>query len=104
MGRRATTGQQSSLAKESPVNVSNFYQGFVFTDVSTRAEDGRYRARVAIVSLAASQTRSQRFIDLDLFSTHGEAINRGTAAAKAWIDTEVGKDSLSLPTNFAEFS
>ncbi len=79
------------------------YQGFVFTDVSTRTDDGRYRARVAIMSLGGSRTRSQRFIDLEIVPSEAAAIERITAVAQAWIDGEVGKDHLSLPTNFSEF-
>ena len=71
--------------------------------MSTRSEDGRYRARVAIVSLEGTRTRSQRFIDLDVYRTQEEALDRLTAAAKSWIDSETDKDRLSLPTNFSEF-
>ncbi len=79
------------------------YEDYVFTDVSTRTDDGRYRARVAIMSLNGSRTRSQRFIDLEVFATRDEAIERITRVAKAWIDSEVDKDKLALPTNFGEF-
>ncbi len=85
------------------MNSRNAYQGYVFTDVSTRTEDGRYPARVAIVSLDGSRTRSQRFIDLDIYPTQEEALDRLTAAAKRWIERETDKDRLSLPTNFSEF-
>ena len=79
------------------------YQGFVFTDCSTRTDDGRLRARVAIMSLEGTRTRSQRFIDLEVVPSQAAAIERITAVAKAWIDTEIDKDPLSLPTNFSEF-
>ncbi len=79
------------------------YQGFVFTDVSTRTDDGRYRPRVAIMSLEGTRTRSQRFIDLEVVRTEAEAIDRIRAAARNWIDTEMAVDRLSLPTNFSEF-
>ncbi len=85
------------------MNFRSVYQDYVFTDVSTRTDDGRYRARVAIMSLNGSRTRSQRFIDLEVFPTQDEAIERITLVAKAWIDSEVDKDRLSLPTNFGEF-
>lgn len=88
---------------DSAVKVQNSYQGFVFTDVSTRMDDGRFRARVAIVSLAGTRTRSQRFIDLEVYATQAEALDRVTVVARAWIDNEVGEDKLSLPTNFSEF-
>ena len=85
------------------MNSRHVYQGYAFTDVSTRTEDGRYRARVAIVSLEGTRTRSQRFIDLDVYRTQEEALDRLTAAAMSWIDSETDKDRLSLPTNFSEF-
>ena len=92
-----------ALPGTTPVNFRNVYQGFVFTDVSTRTDDGRYRARVAIMSLDGTRTRSQRFIDLEVFATQAEALDRLTLVAKAWIDNEVDKDKLSLPSNFAGF-
>ncbi len=85
------------------MNSRYVYQGYAFTDVSTRTEDGRYRARVAIVSLDGTRTRSQRFIDLDIYPTPEEALDRLSAAARRWIDSETDKDRLSLPTNFSEF-
>lgn len=85
------------------MNSRYVYQGYVFTDVSTRTEDGRYRARVAIISLDGTRTRSQRFIDLDVYSTQEEALDRLTVVAKRWIESETDKDRLSLPTNFSEF-
>lgn len=85
------------------VTFRSVYQGFVFTDCSTRTEDGRFRARVAIMSLEGTRTRSQRFIDLEIVPSQTAAIERITAVAQAWIDTEIDKDPLSLPTNFSEF-
>lgn len=85
------------------MNPRYVYQGYVFTDVSTRTDDGRYRARVAIISLAGTRTRSQRFIDLEVYPTQEAALERITVVAKAWIDSETDKDQLALPTNFSEF-
>ena len=79
------------------------YQGFVFADVSTHTDSGHYHARVAIMSLGATRTRSQRFIDLEVFATQTAAIERITAVARAWIDDEIGKDALALPTDFSAF-
>ena len=79
------------------------YNGFVFADVSTRTDSGHYRARVAIMSLDGTRTRSQRFIDLEVVATEAAAIERITAVAQAWIDNETGKDTLALPTDFSEF-
>ncbi len=84
-----------------PLDSRFVYQGYVFTDVSTRTDDGRYRARVAIISLDGTRTRSQRFIDLEVYPTQEAALNRVITLARSWIDTEINKDQLSLPTNFA---
>ncbi len=55
------------------------------------------------MSLDGTRTRSQRFIDLDIYRTQEEALDRLTAAAKMWIESETDKDRLSLPTNFSDF-
>jgi hypothetical protein len=83
------------------VNARGFYNGYTFADVSTPTEAGFYRARVAIMALTGTRTRSQRFIDLEVFRTQAEAHERVVAVAKAWIDENAGQDQLALPTNFA---
>ena len=79
------------------------YKGHTIADVSTRTESGRYRARAAIVALHGSQTRSQRFIDLETFATEAEAGERVLQVAMAWIDANGGQDRLALPTSFGTF-
>ena len=83
------------------MSARGIYKGYTFADVSTPAENGRYRARVAIMALDGAQTRSQRFIDLEVFSTLEEAGERVVAVARAWIDANAFKDQLALPTNFS---
>jgi len=77
------------------------YKGYTFADVSTALDNGRYRARVAIMALDGSRTRSQRFLDLEIFPTPEEAGERVVNVARAWIDANAGTDQLSLPTNFS---
>ena len=77
------------------------YKGYTFTDVSTPMEDGRYRARVAIMALDGTRTRSQRFIDLEVFRSSAEANERVVTVARAWIDANGATDTLALPTNFS---
>ena len=77
------------------------YKGYTFTDVSTTTDGGHYRARVAIMALDGTRTRSQRFIDLEIFRTSEEAQERVMAVARAWIDANDGADRLALPTNFS---
>ena len=83
------------------MNARGIYKGYTFADVSTPMENGRYRARVAILALDGTQTRSQRFIDLEVFPTLEEAGERVVTVARAWIDANEGHDQLALPTNFA---
>ncbi|MEO6363094.1 MAG: hypothetical protein ABIO71_07675 [Caldimonas sp.] len=77
------------------------YKGYTFADVSTPTDNGQFRARVAIMALDGTRTRSQRFVDLEVFRTAAEASERVAVVAKAWIDANAGRDPLALPTNFA---
>ena len=77
------------------------YKGYTFADVSTPTESGQYRARVAIMALDGARTRSQRFIDLEVFRTSVEANERVVTVARAWIDANADDDKLALPTNFS---
>jgi hypothetical protein len=83
------------------LSARGIYKGYTFADVSTPVENGRYRARVAIMALDGTQTRSQRFLDLEVFSSLEEAGERVVAVARAWIDANAFKDQLALPTNFS---
>lgn len=83
------------------MSARGIYRGYTFADVSTPVENGRYRARVAIMALDGSRTRSQRFLDLEVFSSLEEAGERVVAVARAWIDANAFKDQLALPTNFS---
>jgi hypothetical protein len=82
------------------LSAREIYKGYTFADVSTPLENGRYRARVAILALDGERTRSQRFIDLEVFKTREEANERIVTVARAWIDANAGRDQLALPTNF----
>ena len=83
------------------MSARGIYKGYTFADVSTPLDNGRYRARVAIMALDGTQTRSQRFLDLEIFSSAEEAGERVVAVARAWIDANAFKDQLALPTNFS---
>jgi hypothetical protein len=56
---------------------------------------------VAIMALDGTRTRSQRFIDLEIFRTRSEASQRIANVARAWIDANAGGDELALPTSFS---
>ena len=83
------------------VSATGIYKGYTFADVSTPLDNGRYRARVAIMAIDGTRTRSQRFLDLEVFANPEEAGERVVAVARAWIDANAGNDQLALPTNFA---
>ncbi|MDQ6638462.1 MAG: hypothetical protein M3Z15_02205 [Pseudomonadota bacterium] len=90
-----------SGSQEIGLSARGIYKGYTFTDVSTPMENGRYRARVAIMALDGTRTRSQRFIDLEVFDTLAEAGERVVTVARAWVDANAGRDNLALPTNFS---
>ena len=83
------------------MSARGIYKGYTFADVSTPTERGQYRARVAIMALDGTRTRSQRFLDLETFDTLAEASERVMAVAMAWIDANANSDQLALPTNFS---
>ncbi len=89
------------FAEEIRLSGREIYKGYTFADVSTPTEGGHYRARVAIMALDGMRTRSQRFIDLEIFRTSAEARERVMTVARAWIDANAGPDKLGLPTNFS---
>lgn len=89
-----------SRAPESPAP-EHTHKGYTLTDLTSQSDDGRFVARVAIVALGAGRTRSQRFLDLESFSSASEARNRALAAARSWIDAELANDRLALPSNFS---
>ena len=77
------------------------YKGHVFDDDTARTDDGRYRARVVLITVGNGRPRSQRFIDLETFVNEDDARQRALAAARAWIDEEEANDELALPTSLA---
>ena len=77
------------------------YKGYTYTDVTTRTDDGRYIARVAIMALDGSRTRSQRFLDLEIYATRDAAHERAEFAARAWIDANLDPERLELPSRFS---
>jgi len=89
--------------REIRLSARGIYKGYTFADVSTPMDNGRYRARVAIMALDGTRTRSQRFIDLEVFPTRAEAGERVVTVARAWIDANAGHDELALPSNFSPF-
>ncbi len=77
------------------------YKGYTVADVTTVTDNGHFRACAAIMSLGGERTRSQRFLDLEIFRTQEEAHARTMQVAKAWIDALPSSDHLALPSNFS---
>jgi hypothetical protein len=78
-----------------------FYRGYHLACISTQTDNGHYRARVAVMALDGERTRSQRFLDMETFGNEAEADERAIAGGKEWIDGQLHRERLDLPTNFA---
>ena len=62
------------------------YRNYVLSCQPMRQDDGRYQARVVITSLGGDQTRSQRFLDLQVFDSEETAIEHARRSGMEWID------------------
>ena len=49
------------------------YKGYLITSLTTMNEYGRYEARVCVIAVSNSRMRSQRFLDLEEFSSEAMA-------------------------------
>lgn len=63
-----------------------FYRGYVLSSNPMALAEGRFQARVAITALGGDKTRAQRFLDLDVFASHAEAVEQALRAGMDWID------------------
>ena len=70
------------------------YRDFAVCDLTTQTDDGRYKARAAVMPLSGSRTLFQRFLDFETFETKAEATARAHAGAGAWIDEELRRFAL----------
>ncbi len=68
------------------MTVRSFYRDYLLTCQPAPQPDGRYQARVVITSLAGDRTRSQRFLDLELFASEEAAIEHARQSGMEWID------------------
>lgn len=66
------------------------YKGYAFDDDTTTTADGRYRARVILVTVENGRAPAQRSIDLETFAKEDDTRQRAIAAAREWIDEEGG--------------
>jgi hypothetical protein len=104
LGEQCFSGEiRSRFDSEDILSHNHSYKGHAFDDDTAPTDDGRYRARVVLVTAGNGRPRSQRFIDLETFVKEDDARQRALAAARAWIDEEEANDKLSLPTGFGPF-
>jgi hypothetical protein len=68
----------------------HFHRDFMLSCSPTPTPDGRFQARVAITYLGGERTRSQRFLDLDVFDTAEAAIEHARRAGIEWVDLNYG--------------
>ena len=66
-----------------------FYRDHMLTCRPFATEDGRFQARVVISALGGLKTQAQRFIDLETFDTHDEAVAAARDAGMQWVDKDV---------------
>ena len=62
------------------------YRDHLLSCQPMRQDDGRYQARVVITSLGGNNTRSQRFLDLQVFDTEAAAIEHARRSGMDWVD------------------
>ena len=79
----------------------HFYRGYLFVELSTLVGKDEYRSRVAVVDGSGGSTSSQRFLDFEVFSDRARAQQRAFVGARAWIDAQLAKGSLSAASRLA---
>ena len=76
-----------------------FYRGYYLSAAATAEPDGGYRARVAVISLDGSRTRSQRFLDFGVFNAAPVADQHALHCGKEWIDGQIRAESYHVSTD-----
>jgi hypothetical protein len=68
--------------------------------MSIEVDGGRFQARVAVIALDGTRTRSQRFVDLEEYAGKAEADAHAIEGGKAWVDSQMQKEQLMGRTHF----
>ncbi|MDP9043474.1 MAG: hypothetical protein M3O01_01560 [Pseudomonadota bacterium] len=76
-------------------NYRFFHRDHLLSCRPFQQDDGRWQARVAIAALGGGKTRAQRFLDLDAFDSHDDAVAFAKEAGVAWVDRTLARQSLS---------
>ncbi len=70
-------------------NYRSFYRDHMLHCRPQTQDDGRFQARVAISSVGGLKTQAQRFLDLEMFDSHDEAVEHARLAGMEWVDKNV---------------
>ncbi len=73
----------------SPPTYQTLYHDHLLSFRPLVLDDGRYQARVAIAALGGIKTRTQRFLDLQTFDSHDEAVACARQAGISWVDRQL---------------
>ena len=82
------------------MNSNSYYKGYHMACISSATDNGGFRARVAVMALDGQRTRSQRFLDMEVFPDRPQADARALAGGMEWIDAQLIREQLETPTNF----
>jgi hypothetical protein len=94
--------KKSSRFAGDRVSARGIYKGYTFADVSTPMENGRYRARVAIMALDGTRNAiAAVHRPRGLPHPHGGRRARRRGGAGRGSTPTTGTDELALPTNFS---
>jgi hypothetical protein len=63
----------------------SFFGDYMLSCRPLPLDDGTFQARVVITSLGGAKTRSQRFLDLEIFASHDDAVEHARRAGIDWI-------------------
>jgi hypothetical protein len=74
-------------------NYRTFYRDYMLSVRPQLLDDGRYQAKVAIAAMGGLKTQAQRFLDLDTFDSHDDAVAFAREAGMQWIDKNVPLDT-----------
>jgi hypothetical protein len=70
-------------------NYRSFYRDHMLSYRPKLLQDGRFQAQVAISAMGGLKTQAQRFLDLETFDSHDEAVAFARESGMQWIDKNV---------------
>jgi hypothetical protein len=106
---RALDGQQlqklaADIQNGRMAESRSIYRGYVLNCRPTPVGDG-YQARATIICVASDKTMTQRFLDLEVFATEEDAVERALAAGRDWVDAQsrIYESGLLAPARAAAY-